>query len=53
MAVLNKEDNFCNEEVDLGKILITDLKFVQIDLSSAKCSLARLKLAIKYEQKTV
>nr|CAD2157864.1 unnamed protein product [Meloidogyne enterolobii] len=37
MAVLNKEDNFCNEE---------------IDLSSAKCSLARLKLAIKYEQKT-
>uniref|UniRef100_A0A915N0X1 Transient receptor ion channel domain-containing protein n=1 Tax=Meloidogyne javanica TaxID=6303 RepID=A0A915N0X1_MELJA len=38
MAVLNKEDNFCNEE---------------IDLSSAKCSLARLKLAIKYEQKTV
>uniref|UniRef100_A0A1I8BA53 TRP_2 domain-containing protein n=1 Tax=Meloidogyne hapla TaxID=6305 RepID=A0A1I8BA53_MELHA len=38
MAVLNKEDNFCNEEVDL---------------SSAKCSLARLKLAIKYEQKTV
>ncbi|KAI3413578.1 bifunctional tryptophan synthase trp1 [Globodera pallida] len=37
MAVLNKEDNFCNEEVDL---------------SAAKCSLARLKLAIKYEQKT-
>lgn len=37
MAVLNKEDNFCNEEVDLN---------------AAKCSLARLKLAIKYEQKT-
>uniref|UniRef100_A0A914M4R2 Transient receptor ion channel domain-containing protein n=1 Tax=Meloidogyne incognita TaxID=6306 RepID=A0A914M4R2_MELIC len=52
MAVLNKEDNFCNEEVHLDKILISDLKFVQIDLSSAKCSLARLKLAIKYEQKT-
>lgn len=26
---------------------------VKVDLNAAKCSLARLKLAIKYEQKTV
>jgi hypothetical protein len=39
MAVLNKEDGqSINEEIDLNAV---------------KCSLARLKRAIKYEQKTV
>ena len=39
MAILNKEDaQSINEE---------------IDMSAVKCSLARLKKAIKYDQKTV